>query len=86
MGDYARDGFDLIHEKIEVIGNGGEKKWGETLENRPKNRPFFFWFASLDAHRTWGENQFSKTHNPQKINPPEYLIDDYATKKDLANY
>ena len=70
MGDYARDGFDLIHEKIEVIGNGGEKKWVETLENRPKNRPFFFWFASLDAHRSWGENQFSKTHNPQKINPP----------------
>ena len=86
MGDYARDGFDLIHEKIEVIGNGGEKKWVETLENRPKNRPFFFWFASLDAHRSWGKNQFSKTHNPQKINPPEYLIDDYATKKDLANY
>ena len=86
IGDYARNGFNLIHEKRDETGIGGEKKWVETILKRPKNKPFFMWYASHDAHRSWGENEFSGIHNPEEIIPPEYLIDDLATRQDLANY
>ena len=47
LGDYVRKGFDLIHENREITGLGGENKWVSTIENRPKNKPFFFWYASV---------------------------------------
>ena len=86
MGDYVRKGFDLIHEDRNTNGLGGEDQWISTIINRPKDRPFFLWYASYDAHRTWGENEFYRTHKPENLIPPEYLINDLATKKDLADY
>ena len=86
LGDYVRKGFDLIHENREITGLGGENKWVSTIENRPKNKPFFFWYASHDAHRNWGENDFSGTHKVENLIPPKYLIDDDSTRIDLANY
>ena len=86
LGDYVRKGFDLIHESKKITGLGGEKKWVSTIENRPKNKPFFLWYASHDAHRDWGENKFTGTHNVEDLIPPEYLVDDDLTRLDLANY
>ena len=59
-----------------------ERNLGETIENAPKNQPFFMWFASYDAHRNWGENQFTGTHNVNEIKIPEYLIDGPKTRLD----
>jgi arylsulfatase A-like enzyme len=86
MGDYARRGFDLINEDKKINGPGGEEQWVKTLEDRPKDQPFFMWYASYDAHRSWGENDFSGTHDPEALTPPEYLVNDYPTKQDLGNY
>jgi arylsulfatase A-like enzyme len=86
MGEYARRGFDLIHEKVSEVGNGGEEKWMAAITERPKDKPFFMWFAALDAHRDWGENSFSGTHNPEELKPPFYLADGMKTKADLAAY
>ena len=86
MGNYARRGFDLINEDKKLNGPGGEQQWVKTLEDRPKDRPFFMWYASIDAHRSWGENNFSGTHNPKTLTPPEYLVNDDPTKLDLVNY
>ena len=86
MGDYARRGFDLINEDKKINGPGGEEQWVKTLEDRPKDQPFFMWYASYDAHRSWGENDFSGTHDPEALTPPEYLVNDYPTKLDLVNY
>jgi len=72
MGQYARRGFDVIYEDPEVNGDGGEDMWVTSLKERPKNRPFFMWFAAYDAHREWGPNTFSGTHVPDEINPPFY--------------
>lgn len=44
------------------------------------------WFASYDAHRVWGPNDFSGTHDPDKIVVPSYLSDDPETRSDLAKY
>ena len=86
MGDYVRKGFDIIYEDKKINGLGGEDKWVDTIENRPKDRPFFLWYASYDAHRTWGENDFNGTHRPENLIPPKYLINDLATRKDLSDY
>lgn len=86
LGDAVRGDFDLIHDKGSEIGDGGEDGWVPTLRDRPKDRPFFMWFAALDAHRPWGPNLFSGTHDPEEVGPPVYLADTLPTKVDLARY
>ncbi|MEY5024606.1 MAG: Arylsulfatase [Verrucomicrobiota bacterium] len=80
-------------EKGHVPGNSGlESKWVETLRNRPKDKPFFFWLASADAHRgwdgdlEWDEARYGPKHRPEAVVVPPYLRDDEATRKDLASY
>lgn len=88
-GEYLKRAFDVIdsaHMNKKVIGDGGEAKWLSNIQNRPRNKPFFMWFAAMDAHRNWGTNQFSGTHNPEKITPPAYLADGKLTRLDLAAY
>ena len=64
MGDYARRAFDQVYDKGTEFGNGGEAQWIKSLGERPRNKPFFMWFAAIDAHRVWGPNEFSNTHDP----------------------
>lgn len=86
MGPYAKRGFDVMHEQRIENGDGGEESWVNSLKKRPKNKPFFMWFASYDAHREWGPNKFSGTHQPSQLKPPFYLSDGDETKADLAKY
>jgi len=67
-------------------GDGGEANWIRFLEERPKDKPFFFWFASYDAHRPWGADTFQITHNPGDMQLPIYFADTPETRQDLASY
>ena len=60
--------------------------WVKTLQDRPEGKPFFMWFASFDAHRSWGPNDFSGEHNPERIESPFYLAGGEQTRFDLAHY
>jgi len=84
--DFVRPAFDVISIDYKDIGNSGSDAWVDVTQNRDKDKPFFLWFAALDAHRDWGENQFSGTHNPDSITPPFYLANDKGTRQDLAQY
>ena len=86
MGDLLRKGFHRIYDKRGDNGFGGEDKWVASIEERDKNKPFFFWFASYDAHRGWGENDFTNTHDPKGIEVPLTLVDNDSTRIDLVNY
>ncbi|WP_276166447.1 sulfatase family protein [Zobellia alginiliquefaciens] len=86
MGKLLRKGFDKIYEKRQVNGDGGENMWVPSIEERYKNKPFFFWFAAYDAHRVWGENSFSNTHGIEQIDVPPTLVDNDSTRTDLARY
>lgn len=86
MGDYANRGFDEMITDLNLVGDGGEEMWVSQLKNRPKDKPFFMWFAAYDAHRAWGPNLFSGTHNPEEIQPPVYLANGSETRIDLAKY
>jgi arylsulfatase len=82
MGEYAKDAFDKV-----VAGSpGGEERWVECLRQRPKNKPFFIWFASFDAHRPWQLDGDARPHNPEDVVLPPYLIDTPEGRKDMAKY
>ncbi len=86
MGNLLREGFDQIFDDRKQNGVGGEEMWIPSLQKRDKNKPFFFWFASYDAHRPWEVNKFSGTHDPGEIVVPLTLIDDDSTRMDLTQY
>lgn len=72
---------------------GGMDNWVARLRNRPKDKPFFMWFASHDAHRRWHvtdpgnpTNRIDRLHSPDDAIVPPYLIDNKATRRDLADY
>ncbi len=64
----------------------GSEDWVELLKNRPKDQPFFCWFASHDAHRDWQFDEHAPIYDPDTIEVPPYLYDGPRTRKDLADY
>lgn len=84
--------FDLVEAGNEPGNKGGHATWVKTLQERPKDKPFFGWFASLDAHRDWDadkdwkEDLYGPKHDPAKVIVPPFLTDDAETRQDLASY
>ena len=85
FGQAALRAFDHAYEGKEA-GSGGEGRWVKCLQERPKDKPFFAWFASYDAHRAWQADDFGTPHDPDQISVPPYLVDSEATRQDLASY
>jgi len=87
MGQATHRAFDRYTDNNGYdIGDGGENNWVSFLKERPKDKPFFFWFASNDAHRPWGADTFKITHNPAKIIISPYFADTPETRQDMASY
>ncbi|NJN26501.1 MAG: sulfatase [Cyclobacteriaceae bacterium] len=84
MGPDAKSDFDLVVEQNN--GSGGEAQWLNVLQQRPRDKPFFMWLASHDAHRIWQADDFGVPHDPGKVFVPPYLVDAPATRQDLASY
>ncbi|MCA9194288.1 MAG: sulfatase [Planctomycetales bacterium] len=84
--------FDLIDSGNGPGNSGGHAHWVQILADRPQEQPFFFWFAAHDAHRAWDadkqwdENKYGPMHSPQTVRVPDFLVDDNATRLDLASY
>lgn len=72
--------------------NGGEGHWVDVVQKRPKDQPFFFWFAATDAHRDWNgdrewkEDLYGPKHDPADMEVSPYLRDTPETRDDLASY
>lgn len=85
LGDNVTDQFDFIANSRPA----GSERWVATLQNRPMNKPFFMWFASYDAHRSWqtrGKHAISKPHSPDEVTVPPYYPDTPEVRRDLAHY
>lgn len=84
--------FDLVEAGKIPSNTGGHAKWVATVKERPKEKPFFFWFAANDAHRAWDadkqwdEAKYGPIHQPADVIVPPYLVDDADTRQDLASY
>ena len=84
--------FDLIDGGRTQGNSGGHANWLKITKERPKDKPFFFWFAAYDAHRGWDadrqwrEKQFGAKHSGDEVRVPPFLVSDHDTKDDLASY
>lgn len=67
-------------------GAGGADDWVKLVQDRPKDQPFFFWFAANDAHRDWGISEHAPTYKPADVIVPPYNIDTPVTREDYTNY
>ena len=67
-------------------GPGKEEDWVKHVKDRPKEKPFFFWFASNDAHRDWQITDEAPVYNKEDVVVPPYLVDTEVTRQDLAEY
>lgn len=50
------------------------------------DRPFFMWVGFSDAHRPYKKDTFDPPHDPAKVKVPAFLVDDDATRADIAMY
>jgi arylsulfatase len=83
MGPATEKAFDVIDGGK---GPGAQENWVQLLQERPKDRPFFCWLASYDAHREWEFNDKAPIYDPDKVKTPPMLFDGPKTRKDLADY
>ena len=84
--------FDHV-DTGKIPGNsGGHANWVKVVQERPKEKPFFCWFASNDAHRDWDGDlewrpeAFGPKHPATAVRVPPFLRDDATTRDDLASY
>ncbi len=84
MGKVANAAFSKI---TKGGGPGSEEDWVQNLKTRPKGQPFFFWYASTDAHRAWtGASKNLRHYKPEEVTVPPYLVDGPKTRADLCGY
>ncbi len=82
--------FGKEDRAFDVIDNGGPPigslNWVQHVKERPKDKPFFFWFASDDAHRGWQVTDHVREYELDEVVIPPELVDTPATRDDLAHY
>lgn len=84
--------FDHVDVGRQPNDSSGSANWLSVIQNRPKDQPFFCWFASYDAHRGWDAdrqwhaNKYGPMHQAEDVVVPPFLIDDQQTREDLASY
>ncbi|MBK96171.1 MAG: hypothetical protein CMJ79_15215 [Planctomycetaceae bacterium] len=82
LGNAPRDHFDVIKGG----GPSGCEQWVPTLQGRDQGKPFFMWFAAVDAHRGWSREAVDPPHTNQDVIVPPYMPDTEDVRKDLALY
>lgn len=83
------DHIDNGRSSVKGASRGGEAHWVSVTQNRPKDKPFFFWFASSDAHRAWDDQwkpEYGPRTRPSDVTVPPFLVDTPETRQDLAFY
>ncbi|TYA78767.1 sulfatase family protein [Seonamhaeicola marinus] len=97
MGDPVRDDFDQLLEmqwldapigldrRLKGDGSGCDE-WIKLLQDRPKDKPFFTWLASFDAHRPFYEGISNQPYDLDETIIPPYMPETEASKKDFALY
>lgn len=84
--------FDHVDNGRSRDNSGGHANWLSVTRDRPRDKPFFFWFASYDAHRGWDADRqwdaeaYGPMHRPKDVIVPPFLADDEETRQDLASY
>jgi N-sulfoglucosamine sulfohydrolase len=99
LGEAVKDRFDLVDDpgeagfqtdprtgKMLAKDDSGAAGWLPVMRQRPKDKPFFLWFAALDPHRDYAENSIPNPHRAADVIVPPYLPDTPEVRKELALY
>jgi len=92
QGKSKQQPFEKMDPGRSSENSGGHANWVRHVRERPRDQPFFFWFAAYDAHRDWdGDEQWDQKkygplHRPEDVVVPPFLADTPATRDDLASY
>ncbi|QDT41474.1 Arylsulfatase [Gimesia alba] len=78
LGTPTKSKFDHVTTKL--------NEWVSTLKQRPKDKPFFMWFAFTDPHRPYQRNIIERPHTNEDVIVPPYLPDTPEVRDDLALY
>ncbi|MHC4797867.1 MAG: sulfatase family protein [Planctomycetota bacterium] len=85
MGNYPKKAFDRVYGNVGGTP-GGEGRWVRCLKERPRDKPFFMWLASFDAHRNWTADPRAQPHKRSDAVIPPYMADMPRTRDDLRQY
>lgn len=91
LGNFVRDRFDVVHEGFHhaptsTDDGSGCMQWVSTIQEHPKDKPFFLWLASHDPHRPYYKGTLPVPHTADETDVPPFLPDVPPTRKDLAKY
>ncbi len=64
----------------------GCEAWLPTLQNRPRDKPFFLWLAALDPHREYEKGSLIPAHSLGEVIVPPHLPDTPEVREDLRLY
>lgn len=78
LGKATEPKFDHVNTKL--------FEWVKTVQERPRDKPFFFWFAFVDPHRPYQKDTIPEPHTADDVIVPPYLPDNSETRNDLAMY
>ena len=73
-------------QKFDVVKEGQVPQMVPTLRDRPRDRPFCFWYAFSDPHRPYQPDTIPQPHTAADAVVPPYLPDVPAVRRDLAAY
>ena len=79
-------GADKKSGKMIAKSPSGCEDWLSTLQNRPKKKPFFLWFAALDPHREYEKDAFQPPHKSDSVRLPPYVPDTPEVRGDYQLY
>jgi N-sulfoglucosamine sulfohydrolase len=85
LGGAVKDQFSSV---IDEQTNSRTERWIVRLQQRPTDKPFFYWLASGDPHRphdTTGES-VPYTYDPDTLQIPPGFVDGPGTRQELAKY
>jgi N-sulfoglucosamine sulfohydrolase len=83
LGPDASTRFDRV---VRDNGPSGADHWIDELKNRPRDRPFFFWLASNDAHRPYERIPEYPHYRYNDVLVPPFLPDIQETRMDFGMY
>lgn len=83
LGDAERRHWNAI---VECPGKDTADKGLEQFAQRPKDKPFFWWVASIDPHRPFDKDAVDDPYRPEDVVVPPYLPDHPLIREDLALY
>ena len=82
MAAGAALGFEVTDER----GPNGSENWIHHLRQRPRDQPFFAWFAPYDAHHPFTVSPGVPEYDPAAVPVPPMLADGPGTRGELAGY